>query len=437
MSRAKRCSPIAATAWQESAGHRQPRVHVYFINEENLLRERIWDPMLHWTDGTLNALNIDVSPSSQLSATSWGDGNIMLCYQGNDDVIHVLDGWAHDAVWKIGATIEEADSDSPLAVTNFEHLGFRAARLYFKLNGIIREACWDEVRDDVRAPPRYYLGECHKESSDKASISALAWKSESLEMRLYLSSGNILHDTRYSGGWLDFNISGHGDGHITAVRWASGVVHIFSIERTGLTQVTDYEFRTKKHILTRAGCDCSPFSHLQDPEISPPNIPGSETSSRESSIQPYQSSLTTTDTSLHSIAAEPPRPTGRARSPSSMQGFKQFFWGGCCTAKRRRRPQSPQVARPRPQPTRPPSPSPSRPTRPPSPSPRPRLPQPRPPSPSPSRPARRHQVRPVTALNSEPQLRYPARPVPSPVNSTPEVHYPTIERWERETQEGT
>ncbi|KAL6788738.1 hypothetical protein J3E68DRAFT_444451 [Trichoderma sp. SZMC 28012] len=337
LARGKRCSPIAATAWRESAGHRQPRVHVYFINEANLLQERIWDPMLNWIDGSLNALNVEIPPSSQLSATSWGDGNIMLCYQGSDNAIHILDGWAHGTVWRRGTTIERADSHSPLSVTNFEHLGFRAARLYFKLNGIIREACWDEVRDDVRAPPEYYMGGCYKDSPENASISALAWKSESLEMRIYIASRNILHETRYSGGWIHFDLSPESkerDGCIAAVRWASGIVCIFSVEGTGLTQITrDNGAWNKSHILKKTGCECPPYSHLLDPETLPPNIQRSVISDTSLSppppdglsTQPKPSPKMTTNASAHADEIE------TTDSPSCMHRFKELCCGSCCT----------------------------------------------------------------------------------------------------------
>ncbi|KAL6814418.1 hypothetical protein J3E69DRAFT_347197 [Trichoderma sp. SZMC 28015] len=341
IARAKRCSPIAATSWRESAGHRQPRVHVYFTNEENFLQERIWNPMNkpNWIDGALNALKVEIPPFSQLSATSWGDGNIMLCYQGSDNAIHILNGWAHDAVWRRGTTIEQADSHSPLSVTNFEHLGFRAARLYFKLNGIIREACWDEVRDDVRAPPKYYMGGCYKDSPENASISALAWKSESLEMRIYIASRNSLQETRYSGGWIHFNLSPEDeerDGCIAAVRWASGIgiVCIFSVDGTGLAQVTrDNGVWTKKHILTKTGCECPKSPYLLDPETTPPTIQGSVISntrlqsplSDDLVTQPKLLPMMIADTSALPDAIETPD------SPSCMHRFKELCCGSCCT----------------------------------------------------------------------------------------------------------
>ncbi|UKZ96464.1 uncharacterized protein TrAFT101_011253 [Trichoderma asperellum] len=275
IARAKRYSPIAAAAWQESTGYRQPRVHVYFVNEENLLQERIWDPILNWTDGALGAHKIEIAPSGQLAATSWGDGNIMLCYQASDNTIRILNEWARDRIWRVGRIIQAADPDSPLCVTNFEHRGFRAARLYYKLNGFIREACWDQVPDDLRAPADYYIGGYNKPSPSNASISAIAWASESLEMRIYIGSPNSLEETRYSGGWLHFDLSPpkgeERDGYITAVRWATGtsIVCIFYIEAKGLAQFTrDNGVWNKEYIISKTRCACSPqISQTLQPRV--------------------------------------------------------------------------------------------------------------------------------------------------------------------------
>ncbi|QYT06300.1 hypothetical protein H0G86_013158 [Trichoderma simmonsii] len=345
IARAKRYSPLAATAWQEFAGHRQTRVHVYFINEENLLQERVWDPISNWTDGALNALKVEIAPSSQLSATSWGDGNIMLCYQGSDNSIHILDGWAHDAVWKRGTTLEQADSDSPLSVINFEHLGFRSARLYFKLDGLIREACWDEVRDDVRAPAKYYFGDCYFESPPNSSVSANVWSGELPEKYLYIASRDILHEWRYSGGgdwtYFDLSLEAEGrDGCITAVRWASETTRpcVFSIERSGLAEFTyDNGIWSKKCILMTVACVCPTHSLLSEP------MPGSATSSSgESSIQlePYQSPTMTMDASVRiadeDSELEVQHVFDERGSRSSAQEFKELFCIKCCALPRAR-----------------------------------------------------------------------------------------------------
>ncbi|KAK6444298.1 hypothetical protein FP744_10000546 [Trichoderma asperellum] len=102
-------SKIAAVTWPGEC------VHVYFVNEEKLLQERIWDPMSNWTEGALGAYKIEIAPSGQLAATSWGDGNIMLCYQSSDNTIRILNEWARERVWRVGTIINAADPDSPLA----------------------------------------------------------------------------------------------------------------------------------------------------------------------------------------------------------------------------------------------------------------------------------------------------------------------------------
>lgn len=316
------------------------KVHVYFVNEEKLLQERIWDPMSNWTEGALGAYKIEIAPSGQLAATSWGDGNIMLCYQSSDNTIRILNEWARERVWRVGTIITAADPDSPLCVTNFEHRGFRAARLYYKLDGFIREACWDKVQDDIRATTDYYLGGCNLPSPPNASISAIAWKSESLEMRIYIGSPNSLEETRYSGGWLHFDLSPpkgeERDGYITAVRWATGtgIVRIFYIEARGLAQVTrDNGVWNKEHIMSKTKCACSPpISQTLQPSVRRNEMSEEETSSFsrpvETSTQPYQSSENLVDTPVPVAISGVPGAPKTSDSASCMQLLRELC--GCC-----------------------------------------------------------------------------------------------------------
>lgn len=166
--------------------------------------------MSGWNDGALNNLNdtdIAVSPSSQLAVTSWGEGNIMLCYQATDGSIRILNGWGVEDRWQFGARLPSADLGSSISISNFEHYGHHAIRLYFRSGRYFQEASWDTVFDDTREKSEYFIGGYRQPAPEGASISAIAWKSESLEMRVYLGGRDFLLEDRYSGSWLQFHQS--------------------------------------------------------------------------------------------------------------------------------------------------------------------------------------------------------------------------------------
>ncbi|QSZ34782.1 hypothetical protein DSL72_007640 [Monilinia vaccinii-corymbosi] len=171
---AKLCSPIAATAWQQNEGHRLP-------STEN----------------------------------------------GSISILH---GWADKQKWQLGAKIEDAASGSVLSVVDFEHLGHRGIRLYYEqqsIISIIRKACWDNVQNASRAEngaPGYYLGGGKFPKQPGAYMSAVCWKRQVLEIRLYLSTESGIREHRYSGGWVQWHITEDvkgSAGPVSAFRWGS------------------------------------------------------------------------------------------------------------------------------------------------------------------------------------------------------------------------
>ncbi len=93
------------------------------------------------------------------------------------------------------------------------------------------EACWDQLGDKVREDSSYYLGGYRIPASGRASISAVAWKDDELEMRIYVGTGKRLFERRYSGGgngkrrlWKKLPARAR----ISALRWDSGSISVYS-----------------------------------------------------------------------------------------------------------------------------------------------------------------------------------------------------------------
>ncbi|KAI1409910.1 kinase-like domain-containing protein [Hypoxylon sp. FL1857] len=242
IAKGKLCTPIAATAWQQSGGHRQPMIRVYYLDENNFIRERAWDPILQWTDGALNECNIKAASFSELAVTSWGDGNIILCYQDDDRTIRILHGWAPRSEWRRGSTLKIAPVGSPLAATNFEHLGNRGFRLYCKVeDSRFGELCCDKVEDEGRENSDYYEGGYNRTTGTGASIAAMSFKQVDLEMFIYSSSTvDGIVENRYSGGWLWWNSkvgTGTPNGPISTLRSGNGSVLVYFMEGSKLIEV--------------------------------------------------------------------------------------------------------------------------------------------------------------------------------------------------------
>lgn len=165
----------------------------------------------------------------------------MLCYQADDGTVRILNGWAEGERWQRGSTLQRAAAGSPLAIINFEHHGNRGVRLFFEdENSMFREACWDQIGDKVRADSGYFLGGYMIPASGRASISAIEWMEEELEMRIYSETGARTFERRYSGAWVWYKKSleeAAKEAHISALRWDPGRSSVYSVEHEGLVEI--------------------------------------------------------------------------------------------------------------------------------------------------------------------------------------------------------
>ncbi|KAI1497420.1 hypothetical protein F5X99DRAFT_396847 [Biscogniauxia marginata] len=237
----KLCSPVAATAWQQTSGYGQPAIRVYFLDKDNYIQERAWDPVSGWNDGRLNSYRIKAAPSSELAVTSWGSGNIILCYQDDDSTIRILNGWALRSQWKRGTTLEHAALFSPLAVVNFEHLGRRGLSLLCKFKDeSFKELCWDKVEDERRENSDYYIGGCEMQAAPEVSTSAIAVKQVDQGIFIYSSTAKGIHENRYRGGWLGWD-SQVGNGapmrSISTMQLVSRSIRVYSVKGASLEEV--------------------------------------------------------------------------------------------------------------------------------------------------------------------------------------------------------
>ncbi|KAI0550724.1 kinase-like domain-containing protein [Xylaria curta] len=237
---AKPCSPIAAAAWQREGGYGQPAIRVYILDQSSYIRERVWDPMAGWSDGALSELRVKAAPFSQLAVTSWGEGNMFLCYQTEDRSIHVLHGRSGEQHrWQQGVTLPAAAQGSPLAIINFDRGLVRGIRLYHRVANpyYIQEVCWDGIRYGLElqdyGDADYYVGKYEAWAPAGTAVAAIAWIEQVLEMRIYLGTEGGVNEARYSGVWVHYQrtVAAAARGKRFAVGlWSSGRVSIYFMD---------------------------------------------------------------------------------------------------------------------------------------------------------------------------------------------------------------
>ncbi|KAI0438325.1 kinase-like domain-containing protein [Xylaria telfairii] len=237
---AKPCSPIAAAAWQWEGGYGQPTIRVYILDQNSYIRERVWDPMAEWSDGALSGLRVKAAPFSQLAVTSWGEGNMFLCYQTEDRSIHILHGLSGEKHrWQQGVTLPAAAEGSPLAILNFDMGLDRGIRLYHQVESryYIQEVCWDGIRYGLElqdyGDTNYFVGNYGAWVPAGGTVAAVAWKEQVLEMRIYVSTKKGVNEARYSGIWVQYqrSLAAAARGKRFAVGlWSSGRVSIYFID---------------------------------------------------------------------------------------------------------------------------------------------------------------------------------------------------------------
>lgn len=304
----KLCSPIAATAWQQMTGYRHPTVRVYVLDVDNHIRERAWDPISGWSDGALSAYRVKVAPFSELAVTSWGDGNLILCYQDEERAIRILHGWAGKSLWRHGSKLTDAAVGSPLTAINFEHLGNHAFRLYYCREGFgLREACWDKIEDEARADFHHYMGGYIRPAQGVASIAATATKEVEVEFYIYSSSPAGIEEWRYSGGWLPWpkHIMEQAPAvYLSTLRRGTDSVGIYFVRSGGVIEILRSSGNfTEKRILSSPACRGAECPHKAVPQESSAASPSTQSTLQPSAVQ--QSALQ--------------QPTKPSVSPSPLQ----------------------------------------------------------------------------------------------------------------------
>ncbi|ROV86723.1 hypothetical protein VMCG_10946 [Cytospora schulzeri] len=243
------------------------QVRVYVLDEDNHIQERAWDPISGWSDGALSAYRVKAAPFSELAVTSWGDGNIILCYQDDERAIRILHGWASKSLWRRGSKLTDAAEGSPLTAISFEHLGNHAFRLYYSQEGYeLREACWDKIEDEARADFNHYMGGYIRPARGVASIAATATKEVEVEFYVYSSTPTGIQEWRYSGGWLPWpkHITEEAPTvYISTLRRGTDSVGIYFVRRGGVIEILRSSGNfTEKRILSAPACRGAECPHI-------------------------------------------------------------------------------------------------------------------------------------------------------------------------------
>ncbi|OTA62889.1 hypothetical protein K449DRAFT_48218 [Hypoxylon sp. EC38] len=235
-------------------------IQVYYLDEDNFIRERSWDPIQEWTDGPLDKCKIKAASFSQLTATSWGNGNIILYYQDEDGTVRILHGWIPRSEWRRGPRLRAVPIGSPLAATNFEHLGNRELRLYCKFeDSKFGELCCDRVEDEEREKSDYYEGGYAPDAASDAFIAATSSKQADLEMFIYHSSKvDGIVENKYSGGRVESHSpvgTGEPTGPISTLRSGNGSVLVYFIEGNKLMEVVRVDGNWSQTVIM-SGASC-------------------------------------------------------------------------------------------------------------------------------------------------------------------------------------
>lgn len=231
---------------------------MYFLDEDNYVRERTWDPISGWTDGALPR-TFNAAPLSQLAVTSWNEGNIMLFYQCEDGTIQPLHGWANKGRWEPDSPVRDASTGCSLSVSSWMYEGSRSVRLYFQSkDSEYREACWDRLQDDDRNYTGHQIGYYRFPASLGSSVSSVYQTVEGQGSLCVYTGGKHGISERRASNWS----AGHTvledlfpERHISALSTDSGSVNIYLVRGDGLVEVLHSpESTTGTRILPKSAC---------------------------------------------------------------------------------------------------------------------------------------------------------------------------------------
>lgn len=192
-------TPISATSQALN------EIRVYYISNDNKLREVAYSSDRGWYNGDLNSKNFSVAPYSKVAATFLPrDGQVLRVYaQKEDDTIQEYVYDSPKSGWVQGANLGAALPGSALAATSYKaaELGIRVYTQGTDLK--ISEKAYDESKG-------WYTGGLSFSAPPRTSLSTTSFNASSsgISIRVYYGetkNGNEVREKAWdgSGGWYD------------------------------------------------------------------------------------------------------------------------------------------------------------------------------------------------------------------------------------------
>jgi len=225
-------SPIAAT----STGQLDS-IRVYYLDNDNHLRERAYDSGKGWYDGALNAQNYQVAPYSEIAAVFLpGSHSLRVYAQLSDDSIQEF-GW--EGAWSKMTNLGKALPGTSIAATAFKtnQLGIRVYVQDTNLD--VYEKAYDANRGWYNGALRF---------ADPIVRVALAVTnfnatSSGVSLRVYYTASNdrLLEKAWDGNGWYDggFSVTSIPASYVAAISWDSVQIRVYFQKGVKVTAVSE------------------------------------------------------------------------------------------------------------------------------------------------------------------------------------------------------
>jgi len=227
-------SPIAAT----SAGELN-QIRVYYLDNNNRLRERAYDSGRGWYEGALNGHNFQVAPYSQIAAAFLpGTSSLRVYAQLENNTIQEF-GWDGNG-WSRQTNIGAALPGSSIAVTAFRTSQL-SIRVYLQDTNLdIFERAFDSGRG-------WYNGALKFGSTiPRAALAVTSFNASSsgVSLRVYYSASNdrlLEKGWDGSGPWYDggFSVNSIPASYVASISWDSVQIRVYYQKEVDVTAVSE------------------------------------------------------------------------------------------------------------------------------------------------------------------------------------------------------
>ncbi|KAL7270489.1 hypothetical protein RUND412_006804 [Rhizina undulata] len=219
--KAKLNSPIAVVSWASGV-----QIRAYYLNEQDCVCEKVYSGGSGWTDGGLNSYKLQAAPYSQLAAAQIGEGSDLRIHIYYQDPTNKLREHIWDSGWYNGS------NTLPVALNGTSLSSFALASspgcwwLFYQDNSL-------KLKETYYTPGnRKYIAGGYSPTGNfrpGASISAVAWGHT--EIRVFaVNKDNQLIETAFQGNrWtgtkaLTATVT---DSGVAAIQWPNVQIRVY------------------------------------------------------------------------------------------------------------------------------------------------------------------------------------------------------------------